>query len=225
MLRLVIIGQGSQLIQLIREIFSLGIAPDSLRVLTIEGDFNLSCLEFLRYYKIKYDFCNKENFNENLHSIINNFSPKIVISFSNPFIISKNNLCLQTKFINFHPGILPNYKGSLSTVHSMINNEKYVGGTWHYIDKGIDTGNIIKKVKTKINNFNAFTLNHKIFSMGISCLSEIIQKVINNYEGKIQMNKGVYFSKEFPNIDHLDIELQEKILYFPPFFDKVKIKV
>lgn len=225
MLRLVIIGQGSQLIQLIREIFSLGITPDNLRILTVKGEFNLSCLEFLTYYKIKHDFCNKENFNESLLSVINNFSPEMVISFSNPFIISKNNLSLKTKFINFHPGILPNYKGSLSTVHSLINKEKYVGGTWHYIDEGVDTGNIIKVVKTKIFNFNAFTLNHKIFSLGINCFGNVVKKVINNYEGKTQIKKGIYFSKEFPNIDHLDVELQEKILYFPPHFDKVKIKV
>ena len=47
----------------------------------------------------------------------------------------------------------------------LINNEKFVGGTWHYIDKGIDTGNIIKIVKTPSKHFNAFSLNHKIFSL------------------------------------------------------------
>ena len=144
MLKLLIIGQGSQTIQLIRELFSLEVTPNNIKAITVEGDFNLSYIEFLSYYGIKYDICNRNNFNLTAHLSITNFCPDIVISFSNPFIISEKVLSLKTKFINFHPGILPNYKGSLSTVYSLINQEMFVGGTWHYIDKDVDTGNIIK---------------------------------------------------------------------------------
>ena len=127
-------------------------------------------------------------------------------------------MSLNTKFINFHPGILPNYKGNLSIVHSLINQEIFVGGTWHYIDKGIDTGNIIKVIKTPSKNFNVFTLNHKIFSLGINCLDEIIEKVNNNYVGVTQKKLGKFYSNKFPNISNLDVELQKRLLYFPPKF-------
>jgi methionyl-tRNA formyltransferase len=218
MLKFIIIGQGSQIIQLIRQLFSLGVKIDELKVITVEGDFNFSFIEFLSYYKIDYDICDKNNFNSKTHSLVIDFSPNIVISVSNPFIISEKILSMGCKFINFHPGILPKYKGNLSTVHSLINGEKFVGGTWHYIDKGIDTGNIIKLVKTPTENFNAFTLNHKIFSLGINCLCEVIEKVKNNYVGKPQKKTGKYYSKKFPFISGLDFELQKKILYFPPKF-------
>ena len=218
MLKFIIIGQGSQMIQLIRQLFSLGVNPDDLKVITIEGDFNLSHIEFLSYYKIKYDICDKNNFNLKLHSSITDFSPNIVISFSNPFIISENVLSLKTKFINFHPGILPKYKGNLSTIHSLINKEKFVGGTWHYIDKDIDTGNIIKLIKIRSKNFNAFTLNHKIFSLGIHYLGDVIKKVKNDYVGVTQKNIGNYYFKKFPEISNLDEDLQKRLLYFPPKF-------
>ena len=218
MLKIVIAGQGSQTIQLIRQLFSLQVTPHNLKVITIKGDFNTCFIEFLSYYKIDYYICKRNTFNKKIHSLITKFSPNMVISFSNPFILSEETLSLKTKFINFHPGLLPNYKGNLSTVHSLINKEIYVGGTWHYIDKGIDTGNIIKTIKTPSKNFNAFTLNHKIFSLGIDCLSEIIEKVNSNFLGVIQKQMGKFYSNKFPDISDLDFELQKKLLYFPPKF-------
>jgi methionyl-tRNA formyltransferase len=172
----------------------------------------------LSYYNIDYDICDKNNFKTKTYSLINNFSPDIVISFSNPFIIPEEILLLDTKFINFHPGILPNYKGNLSTVYSLINHEPFVGGTWHYIDKGVDTGNIIKVIKIPTKNSNVFTLNHKIFSLGIHCLEEIIEKVNNNYKGVVQKKVGTFYPNKFPVITELNIELQKKIFYFPPKF-------
>ena len=218
MSKFIVIGQGSQMIQLIRQLFSLGCDPNNLKVITIEGDFNLSLIEFLSYYNIKYNICDKNNFNLKLHLLVTGLSPNVVISFSNPFIISEDVLSLKTKFINFHPGILPKYKGNLSTIHSLINKEKFVGGTWHYIDNDIDTGNIIKVIKTKTKNFNAFTLNHKIFSLGIHCLDYVIEKLKNNYAGVTQKKIGNYYSKKFPEIDNLDVDLQKRLLYFPPKF-------
>jgi methionyl-tRNA formyltransferase len=218
MSKIILIGQGSQNIQLIRELFSLGIDPDNIHVLTIIGKFNESFISFLSYYKIFYEICDKNNFNFILNTVINNVNPDIVISFSNPYIISEKNLSLKVKFVNFHPGILPKYKGNLSTIHSLINNEKIVGGTWHYIDKGIDTGNIIKIVKTQSKNHNVFTLNHKIFSLGINSLNDVFEKLENNYTGIPQKKIGNYYSSKFPDISKLDLELQKRLYYFPPTF-------
>ena len=218
MLKILIIGQGSQTIQLIRELFSLEVTPNNIKSITVEGDFNLSYIEFLSYYGIKYNISNKNDFNLKSYSLISEFCPDIVISFSNPFIISEEVLLLKTKFINFHPGILPNYKGSLSTVHSLINQEMFVGGAWHYIDKGVDTGNIIKVIKIPSENFNAFTLNHKIFSLGIYCLGEVIEKVNNDYIGTIQEKVGNFYYSIFPNVSEFENELQKRITYFPPKF-------
>lgn len=218
MLKIVIIGQGSQVIQLIRQLFSIGVTPNKLKIITVSGNFNTCFIEFLSYYKIDYDICNKDNFEKKTHLLISDFLPDIVISFSNPFILTEEILSLNTKFINFHPGILPYYKGSLSTVYSLINNEQFVGGTWHYIDKGIDTGNIIKIIKILSKDTNVFTLNHKIFSFGINCLEDVIDKVTKNYKGVTQKKQGIYYTNKFPDVSNLDIELQKRILYFPPNF-------
>ncbi len=215
-----IISQGSQSIHFIRELFSMGIKPTELQIITLKGDFNLSYLEFLKYYKIEYSIVNKSNFDNLLLDTLNIIKWKLIISFSNPFIIKKEALEKNT-FINFHPGILPFYKGSLSTVWSMINGEEYVGGTWHYVDDKVDSGNILKYFKIPIKNCSsAFSLNHQIFAKGISDFISVLNMVNNKNSGTKQIKGGRFYFNKFPNLDllNLDPNLIERINYFPPNF-------
>lgn len=46
-------------------------------------------------------------------------------------------------FINFHAGKLPYCRGRNVTNWAIINGEREIGLTAHYIDRGIDTGDII----------------------------------------------------------------------------------
>ena len=86
-----ILGQGSQTIQLIRELFAIGSRPDELEVFTIEDEKNQSFNSFVDYYQIKKTYVDKKNTNVSLKHKLCNSSPriKLVISFSNPFIIQQ----------------------------------------------------------------------------------------------------------------------------------------
>lgn len=46
-------------------------------------------------------------------------------------------------FINLHPSLLPYYRGLAPQHYPIINGEKEVGITVHYVDEGTDTGDII----------------------------------------------------------------------------------
>lgn len=210
---MLLITQGSQAIQLIREMYSIGYRPSDLFVITTDERENESFKEFLSYYEIEYLIANSKNFNDQLSKL----NPEFVISFSNPFIVSKENL-LNAKYINFHPGILPYYKGSLSTVYSLINNEKYVGGTWHWMDEKVDCGPIIDKFKIEIDSSDtAFTLHHKIFKIAIDKLESILIKARSGF-GIEQETDGKFYYNQFPDISNLSTDLQKRINYFPPKF-------
>ena len=114
---IVLITQGSQAISLVRKLFSLGYKPNQILTFTNNDEKNKCFIEFLNYYNIK----TKLEINMSLVK-----DEDLVISYSNIHKIDINN---KSKYINFHPGLLPQYKGSLSTVHSLINDEKEVGGT------------------------------------------------------------------------------------------------
>ena len=49
----------------------------------------------------------------------------------------------QLGFVNFHAGKLPYYRGRNVLTWAIINRETEIGMTGHYIDEGVDTGDII----------------------------------------------------------------------------------
>ena len=67
-------------------------------------------------------------------------------------IIKKNVIsCFRDGIINFHGGLLPE-KGGVNTVcHSILEADTYAGGTIHYIDENIDSGDIIDRLKFIVN--------------------------------------------------------------------------
>mgnify|MGYP003148443297 FL=1 len=214
-----IIGQGSQTIQLIRELFRLNTRPDQLTVLTFSAIENKSFIEFIKYYKINYILTTKTKFDNDLDNTLKN-KKDIVISFSNPFIIKSKYLSKST-FINFHPGILPTYRGSFSTVHAMMDGAEKTGGTWHYITARVDKGNILKSIEVLINNKStAFSLNHEVYSLAIQELQGVILNVeLGNKGQKQPYNVGTFYLNSFPDLSNIeDEDLKYRINYFPPKF-------
>jgi methionyl-tRNA formyltransferase len=57
--------------------------------------------------------------------------------------IIKQDFIDKRPCFNFHFGILPDYKGTGTIIHAIVNKEKRFGITLHLIDATIDGGNII----------------------------------------------------------------------------------
>lgn len=70
--------------------------------------------------------------------------PDLNVSVSYDQILRQPLIELAPKgFINAHAGKLPFYRGRNPINWALINDEKEIGMTVHYIDQGIDTGDII----------------------------------------------------------------------------------
>jgi len=52
--------------------------------------------------------------------------------------------------INIHPSMLPRYRGPSPSYWVIRNREKSTGLTCHYLDDGLDTGNIINQVEIPV---------------------------------------------------------------------------
>lgn len=70
-------------------------------------------------------------------------SADIVISVMYENMIKKKQMENKVCF-NFHPGTLPEYRGSGVFSWAIINQESKMGITLHLIDEGMDTGDIIE---------------------------------------------------------------------------------
>ena len=81
---------------------------------------------------------------------INEIKPDLIICIRYAEILKNSLLTIPNGgVINFHPSLLPKYKGMAPIFQALLHNENEIGFSLHYIDEGIDTGKIIKRQKIK----------------------------------------------------------------------------
>ena len=100
-------------------------------------------------------------------------------------IISSETIQLFSKgIVNMHGGLLPEFAGLYSCNFSVLYGSKKGGGTLHYIDEGIDTGNILRRCEFDIDeNDTGYTVFQKTQKALFKNMMEIIPLVL---EGKIE---------------------------------------
>jgi len=114
--------------------------------------------------------------------------------------ILKNNIIQIPKYgcINLHPSILPNYRG-LSPQHwPIINGDSFTGITVHFINEGIDTGDIIRQRLIEIEPSDYVSdLQLKMKNNYGSIVLEAISDIkLNKVRPVIQNSKsGSYYGK------------------------------
>lgn len=82
--------------------------------------------------------------------------------------------------INVHASLLPQYRGGAPIHHAIINGETKTGVTIMYMDKNMDTGNIINSEECLISdNDNVLTLHEKLSDIGAKLLQRTLPKIID----------------------------------------------
>jgi methionyl-tRNA formyltransferase len=71
-------------------------------------------------------------------------APDLIVCAYYPRIFPRRLLKIPPRgCVNVHPGLLPHYRGTFPTPWCILNDEKEIGVTLHYMDEGIDTGDIL----------------------------------------------------------------------------------
>ena len=82
---------------------------------------------------------------------------------------------------NLHASLLPNYRGAAPINWAVINGEKETGVSTFFIEKNIDTGNIIFKEKVTIEALeNAGSLHDKLMNIGSQLIVKTIDAIAQN---------------------------------------------
>ncbi|OFX46090.1 MAG: methionyl-tRNA formyltransferase [Bacteroidetes bacterium GWA2_30_7] len=102
--------------------------------------------------------------------------------------------------INLHASLLPQYRGAAPINWAIINGDSVTGVTTFFIEKEIDTGNIIMQEKVIIApNDNAGTLHDKLMIIGGKLIVETVETIVNkNIIIKSQESFNNNFSKLLP---------------------------
>ena len=82
--------------------------------------------------------------------------------------------------INVHASLLPKLRGGSPLHHAIIDGYNKTGITIMYMDKGMDTGDIIKQSEIHIgNDDNVGTIHDKLSVLGSELLIETLPSIIN----------------------------------------------
>lgn len=108
---------------------------------------------------------------------IKGYNPDLIVVVAYGKIIPEEILSI-CPCINVHGSLLPKYRGAAPIQWSVINGEKYAGVTTMFMDKGLDTGDIILKEKTEIlEGETSGELFERLAKIGADLLIETVKLI------------------------------------------------
>lgn len=115
--------------------------------------------------------------------------------------------------INVHASLLPKYRGAAPINWAIINGEAETGVTTMYMEKGLDTGDMLLKKSVKIDEIDNFgTLHDKLSIIGADVLSDTLKQLENGSLKRIKQNddESSYASMLDKNIAKIDFNKNAK---------------
>lgn len=165
-----------------------------------------------RLQKVYSHFCQLRIFPGEISSIsVSNINDPGVLAFIkqlSPDIICVNGTNLirdpllnwadesHIPIVNLHTGLSPYSRGGNCNLHMLLEGKpQYVGATIHYIDKGIDSGDICRTLRPKMSHDDPYEyIEAKVFIAGIDALVDSVDPVVKKTASKIkQWEKGKLF--------------------------------
>ena len=211
-------------IPLVSKLFELGYRPEEIQVYHPPNQLLLT--KFCDQLLIQHTSISDNNdFNKYVTQ-----SAELMLNISGiPFLISEDNIKkFPNGIINLHTGLLEEYRGRWMSSWAVINNEKFTGYTWHYVNSQFDAGNIIFQQKFLISKQDtAFSLNFKILNHAIESIEHVLTKNLGTPPTKL----GRYYNKEKPfngiiqdGWSNNQINQFIKAMYYPPYEPAIFLK-
>ena len=202
-----------------------GCHKDDLLVNTYSTADNYGFVEWLEKNRIR-NFCASYKTHQCFQKIVE-FKPTIILSLYGRRIFPGDLLEIaELGAINLHPSLLPDYKGCFSAPWAIINAEKETGITFHAMDSGIDTGDLLMQETVAIQNHDtAFTLYNALVQKFILTFPRFFSdycdgRVIPQPSG----SGGRYYERKLPfegliakSWDEAQVERFIRAMHFPTF--------
>lgn len=91
----------------------------------------------------------REQWDAELMEYVNSVNPDLVVSVGFMRILS-SDFVERFKVINSHPALLPNFPGAHAVRDALAAKATQTGCTVHWVDAGVDTGEVIEQVAVEI---------------------------------------------------------------------------
>ena len=217
--KIIIIGFGSIIDKVIRHIDSLA---DIYK-------YDYEYVEYERHpFNRAYSYIGKKNIK---HTIIEDKSElksylrsrgtgkTLIVSASNNYLFPADLLEADyITVINFHNSLLPRYPGRNAASWEIYYNEEMTGITWHYVNAGIDSGDIIIQKSMNIPwNIRAYELIAKQMDLAGDAFEECFELVLTGtaktIRQQIDPERHIYKAREVPGNGFFDLSYDPYEIY------------
>lgn len=172
---------------------SIGIAKKCLEEIILSRDIEFlgaCCIPLEDTWREEdsvYEYCIKNDFPILSLEEVKSLNPDVGFSIRFNRIIEEDTIKSFSKGIfNTHGGILPKYRGVYSNVNALINGEDEYGVTLHYVQSGIDDGDIVDVKKMKIRDTDTgFSLYKAGEKLCYKILAENIDSILDGNNNRL----------------------------------------
>jgi methionyl-tRNA formyltransferase len=146
-------------------------------------------------------------------AVFKRFEPDVIFSVYYSQVLSAAILGLARHAINFHPSLLPKYRGTAPIVWAIVNGEKRTGVTAHEMTHPVDSGRIYSTMAFPIGPQDTGYLVYK--KAARTCV-RVFRRVLNDLrdnslKGRRPAGEGSYHSSKTPRVNLLDPLTQDKL--------------
>ncbi len=185
-LGILISGRGSNMLNLVNA-SQRGLINSKIKIV-ISNNKNSSGIDKAKRKNIKTkiinqkDYGSKKDFENALTNTLKNQNVDLVCLAGFMSILSKNFLKdWNRKVINIHPSLLPSFRGKNAVKQALEQRVKTAGCSVHFVDEGIDTGEIISQEKVPVSSKDdEETLGKKILKKEHVLYIKVIKELERN---------------------------------------------
>lgn len=185
-------GSGSNLLSLLKK------SENPLypaKIVAVGSDKNAPGLEHAELYEVDTFVVNPERFAsrelwaETLLANVQHHQPDLVVLAGFMKVLPANFVAaLKGKLINIHPSLLPEFKGAHAVRDALAAGATKTGVTIHYVDEGVDTGEIITQSEVLIQpNDNEAILHERIKLVEHELLASTIEQLAQNLKSTAKL--------------------------------------
>ena len=148
---------------------------------------------------------------------IKELNPDMIITCAYGQILSEEILNIpKLGCFNLHGSLLPKYRGGAPIHYALLNGDEKTGITLMYMDKGMDSGDMIAKEEIKIeDNDNIESLTNKLSIIASKMIIKYLPSLIDGTNNRVKQDSSkVTFSPIITRKDeHLDFNVTSKEIF------------
>ena len=175
-------------------------AGHDVYVYTHEGPYFVpSLIEYCQHTRTPYSL-------ENISHGELAFRPDVIASIYYRNIIKQPVIdACEGRIFNLHPSLLPAYRGCSSLTWAMVHGQSQAGFSFHYVDQGCDTGDILIQEAVAIHPFDTqSTLYQRVSFRAMQRFDEALAMAAEGKPGTPQHGESSYYRRGCPYNGEID---------------------